>query len=136
MNATVQPALSSPRSLALKEITVRKIARIGLLLFSAGVNLSFAAAQPSSPPDAASAETSAGWVKHAGNPVLGGRYGTCFDISVLKEGGRYRMWVSWRPKASIALVESGTASTGRSRRSFWARARKAAGKTTSTARRS
>lgn len=106
MNATVQPALSSPRSLALKEITVRKIARIGLLLFSAGVNLSFAAAQPSSPPDAASAETSAGWVKHAGNPVLGGRYGTCFDISVLKEGGRYRMWVSWRPKASIALVES------------------------------
>jgi predicted GH43/DUF377 family glycosyl hydrolase len=38
--------------------------------------------------------------------VLGGDLGTCFDISVLKEGGRYRMWFSWRPKNSIALVES------------------------------
>jgi predicted GH43/DUF377 family glycosyl hydrolase len=32
--------------------------------------------------------------------------GTCFDISVLKEGETYRMWFSWRPKRSIALVES------------------------------
>jgi predicted GH43/DUF377 family glycosyl hydrolase len=46
------------------------------------------------------------WVKYAGNPVMGGKYGTCFDISVLKEGDTYRMWVSWRPKQSIALVES------------------------------
>ena len=38
--------------------------------------------------------------------MLGGKYGTCFDISVLKEGDRYRMWFSWRPKASIARVES------------------------------
>jgi predicted GH43/DUF377 family glycosyl hydrolase len=52
------------------------------------------------------AETAAGWVKYPGNPVLGGRYGTCFDISVLRVGDRYRMWFSWRPKASIALVES------------------------------
>jgi predicted GH43/DUF377 family glycosyl hydrolase len=52
------------------------------------------------------AETAAGWVKHPGNPVLGGDLGTCFDVSVLKEGGRYRMWFSWRPKKSIALVES------------------------------
>jgi len=48
----------------------------------------------------------AGWDKYSGNPVLGGNYGTCFDISVLKEGKGYRMWFSWRPKASIALVES------------------------------
>jgi predicted GH43/DUF377 family glycosyl hydrolase len=49
---------------------------------------------------------SAGWVKYAKNPVLGGDLGTCFDISVLKEGDIYRMWFSWRPKKSIALVES------------------------------
>jgi predicted GH43/DUF377 family glycosyl hydrolase len=51
-------------------------------------------------------ETSAGWVKNPRNPVLGGKLGTCFDISVLKEGNTYRMWFSWRPKESIALVES------------------------------
>jgi len=50
--------------------------------------------------------TAAGWEKYSGNPVLGGNYGTCFDISVVKDGDRYRMWFSWRPKASIALVES------------------------------
>ena len=48
----------------------------------------------------------AGWTKYSGNPVLGGNYGTCFDISVLKENEGYRMWFSWRPKASVALVES------------------------------
>ena len=37
---------------------------------------------------------------------MGGKYGTCFDISVLKEGEIYRMWLSWRPKQSVALVES------------------------------
>ncbi len=51
-------------------------------------------------------ETSGGWKKFAGNPVMGGKYGTCFDISVLREGGTYRMWLSWRPKGSVALVES------------------------------
>lgn len=51
-------------------------------------------------------ETSAGWKKYEGNPVMGGKYGTCFDISVLKDNGKYRMWLSWRPKKSIALVES------------------------------
>jgi len=53
------------------------------------------------PPD-----TAAGWRKHDQNPVLGGKLGTCFDVSVMKEGGRYRMWFSWRPKASVGLVES------------------------------
>ncbi|MGO8696890.1 MAG: MGH1-like glycoside hydrolase domain-containing protein [Limisphaerales bacterium] len=47
-----------------------------------------------------------GWEKYSGNPVMGGKYGTCFDVSALKEGDTYRMWVSWRPKQSVALVES------------------------------
>jgi hypothetical protein len=51
-------------------------------------------------------ETTAGWVKYPRNPVLGGDLGTCFDVSVLKEEETYRMWFSWRPKKSIALVES------------------------------
>jgi predicted GH43/DUF377 family glycosyl hydrolase len=52
------------------------------------------------------AETAACWVKHPKNPLLGGNLGTCFDVSVLKEGDTYRMWFSWRPRTSIALVES------------------------------
>src|SRR5580693_2315285 len=56
--------------------------------------------------DQSQTETTAGWMKYAKNPVLGGDLGTCFDISVLKEGDTYRMWFSWRPKKSIALVES------------------------------
>src|ERR1035437_6180328 len=48
----------------------------------------------------------AGRAEYEGNPVMGGQHGTCFDISVLKEGELYRMWLSWRPKASVALVES------------------------------
>src|SRR5215510_2141645 len=60
---------------------------------------------PNSAPDDTN-ETTAGWTKSDGNPVLGGKYGTCFDISVLKEANTYRMWVSWRPQKSIALVES------------------------------
>ena len=55
---------------------------------------------------AAAPATSSGWVKSAGNPVMGGKYGTCFDLSVLREGDTYRMWLSWRPKKSVALVES------------------------------
>ncbi len=53
-----------------------------------------------------SLETSGGWTKYEGNPVLGGDYGTCFDISVLSDNASYRMWVSWRPNKSVALVES------------------------------
>lgn len=51
-------------------------------------------------------QTTADWTKYPGNPVLGGDYGTCFDITVLKEDDTYRMWLSWRPKKSLALVES------------------------------
>jgi len=56
--------------------------------------------------DKPQAETTAGWVKHSRDPVLGGGLGKCFDVSVLKEGDVYRMWFSWRPKKSVALVES------------------------------
>lgn len=52
------------------------------------------------------AETAAGWVKSPANPVLGGALGTCFDVAVLKETNLFRMWFSWRPKKSVALVES------------------------------
>ncbi len=53
-----------------------------------------------------SADTAGGWVKYPGNPVLGGQFGTCFDVAVLRERDVYRMWVSWRPNRSVALVES------------------------------
>ncbi|HHW10821.1 MAG TPA: hypothetical protein GXX29_12690 [Firmicutes bacterium] len=46
------------------------------------------------------------WEKWSGNPVLGGELGTCFDLTLLKENGIYRMWFSWRPQKSIALTES------------------------------
>ena len=52
------------------------------------------------------AETNAGWMKYAQNPVLGGSLGTCFDLCALKEDEVYRMWFSWRPQKSVALVES------------------------------
>ncbi len=85
---------------------MQTIAGIGAFLLWVCVSVSAAADRPSSPFASASAETSAGWIKYDGNPVLGDQYGTCFDISVLTEGNTYRMWVSWRPKASIALVQS------------------------------
>lgn len=64
-----------------------------------------AAQVPSAPIDSIM-DTRAGWNKFEGNPVMGGKNGTCFDISVLKERDTYRMWLSWRPKKSVALVES------------------------------
>lgn len=50
--------------------------------------------------------TKGGWKKYEGNPVLGGKYGTCFDISMLEDGGRIKMYFSWRGKGSIAVTES------------------------------
>lgn len=42
--------------------------------------------------------------KYEGSPVLGGpELGTCFDVIVTRDGGRYRMDFSWRPKASLAV---------------------------------
>ena len=37
---------------------------------------------------ATSVESAGGWIKHPGNPVLGGKLGTCFDVAVLREGDR------------------------------------------------
>jgi predicted GH43/DUF377 family glycosyl hydrolase len=51
-------------------------------------------------------ETSGGWQKASGNPLIGGSLGVCFDASVVKDGDTYKAWFSWRPKASIAYVES------------------------------
>ena len=78
---------------------IMKITTACLIAFSALLPATMRAAD--SP-----AETAGGWVKYTNNPVLGGSLGTCFDISVLKDGDRFRMWFSWRPKKSIALVES------------------------------
>ena len=49
-------------------------------------------------------DASAGWRKYDRNPVMGGKYGTCFDISVLQDGGKYRMWLSWRPRQVVQQV--------------------------------
>lgn len=51
-------------------------------------------------------QTSGSWRKYEGNPIIGGQYGTVFDVAVLKEGAGYRMWGSWRGKKSLALFES------------------------------
>jgi len=50
--------------------------------------------------------TSGGWVKHSANPLLGGEYGTCFDISMLCEGKMITMYFSWRDRKSIAMCRS------------------------------
>ncbi|HVM49275.1 MAG TPA: hypothetical protein VMU04_14690, partial [Candidatus Acidoferrum sp.] len=65
-----------------------------------------AAVPPGAPPVTPIPQTTAGWVKYDANPVIGGKYGTCFDVAALKDGPGYRMWLSWRPKQSLALVES------------------------------
>ena len=107
---------------------------IAAFLLCAFAGFNAAAEQLPAPPDSTISETSAGWVKYDGNPVLGGQYGTCFDVSVLKEEGKYRMWVSWRPKASIALVESADGIHWSQPQIVLGPRRKPAGKTTSTAR--
>lgn len=80
--------------------------RSGLTFVPVILGMLFAGPHRSGAQDGSHAETTAGWVKSPRSPVLGGDLGTCFDISVLKEGSGYRMWFSWRPKKSIALVES------------------------------
>lgn len=76
--------------------------KIGNLLFS--VSLISVLCSCSS---AGEKETSGGWKKYEGNPVLGGDFGTIFDVSVLKnKSGVFQMYCSWRPKKSIALSES------------------------------
>ncbi len=52
------------------------------------------------------AEGAAPWVKYEGNPVLGGKLGVCFDVTLIQEDGLYKMWFSWRTKASMGYTES------------------------------
>jgi predicted GH43/DUF377 family glycosyl hydrolase len=68
--------------------------------------LTVASARALAPDQIPTNDTSAGWRKYAHNPVLGGSLGVCFDVSLLREGDKYRMWFSWRDKKSVALVES------------------------------
>lgn len=47
------------------------------------------------------------FVKYENNPILGGgSMGTCFDVYVTRENGRYRMDFSWRPRKSLAVTFS------------------------------
>lgn len=68
------------------------------------LQLSFALTAPALAAQAQAAKPE--WKKYEHNPVLGGKLGTCFDVAVLKDGATYRMYFSWRPRKSIALVES------------------------------
>ena len=49
-----------------------------------------------------------GWVKYAGNPVMGSpELGTCFDLNVVPWGSaKYNNYFSWRPQKCIALARS------------------------------
>lgn len=47
-----------------------------------------------------------GWEKFENNPVLGGELGVCFDICVLEDNGGYKMFFSWRSRASVAVTTS------------------------------
>ena len=77
----------------------------GLRIFADGVQIAVAEKLGRIRGELPAVQTTAGWVKHP-EPVMGGKYGAYFDISVLRENDTYRMWLSWRPKASVALVES------------------------------
>ena len=46
------------------------------------------------------------WIKYEKNPILGGNFGTIFDVNVLKIKNIYYMFSSWRPKKSIAISVS------------------------------
>lgn len=52
--------------------------------------------------------TAGGWKKYGRNPVFGGEYGTCFDVSLLRdeEASLFKMWFSWRPRKAIGYTES------------------------------
>jgi len=48
------------------------------------------------------------FIKAEANPVFGGaEIGTCFDVYVAPENGRYRMDFSWRPQKALAVTCSG-----------------------------
>ncbi len=89
-----------------QRMTIRRSHRLIALLVLSILGLLMWPKSQAGGQDNSTTETTAGWARSPKNPVLGGDLGTCFDVSVLKEGDTYRMWFSWRPKKSIALVES------------------------------
>jgi len=95
------PSRSRDRGIS-RRADISGLFRTGLMILGLLVCTTCEAGEP----DRSAVETSGGWGKYAKNPVLGGDLGTCFDVSVLKENDAYRMWFSWRPKKSVALVES------------------------------
>ncbi len=94
------PATIGANTVSMKMFYVRNrfflLICLGLSMWTANVPLHAAA----------ELEAVGGWRKFEGNPVLGGSLGTCFDVALLREEAKYRMWFSWRPKKSVALVES------------------------------
>lgn len=47
------------------------------------------------------------FIKNPANPIYGGpSTGTLFDVLVTRDGGRYRMDFSWRPKKALAVAFS------------------------------
>lgn len=50
--------------------------------------------------------TRLGWEKYSVNPIIGGEYGTCFDLTLMKEAGKYRAWFSWRPKSASHIARA------------------------------
>src|SRR5260221_5676159 len=50
--------------------------------------------------------TCCGWTKYAHNPVLGPGEGVIFDVTLLRDGGDYRLCNSWRTKVSIGYAAS------------------------------
>ena len=56
--------------------------------------------------------TSANWHKVSGNPVLGGDLGTCFDVTLIQEDGKYRMWYSGGEQYEPNAIGYATSSDG------------------------
>ena len=50
--------------------------------------------------------TRGGWVKDTRNPILTDKYGVLFDVAVLQDDGKFKMWLSWRTQVCIAYSES------------------------------
>ena len=47
-----------------------------------------------------------GWEKEKRNPILSEQYGVIFDVSIMKEDGLYKMWLSWRTRKGLGYSES------------------------------
>ena len=50
--------------------------------------------------------TKGNWKKYEKNPLIGGSYGSCFDIAVLDEGEEIYMYFSWRKEKRMRELET------------------------------